>query len=67
MAKDPHDTLTDDWVDDAEERRFREEQEHARRAMRKKRNGEKHAGLQERDGRDPSYIQRGNKHQRQKG
>jgi hypothetical protein len=61
MAKDQYDDLTDDWVDDAEERRFREEQEHARRAMRRKRTGEKHAGLQDRDGRDPAYVQRGRK------
>lgn len=59
--KDPHDNLTDDWVDEAEERRFREEQEHSRRAMRKKRTGEKHARLQERDGREQSYIVRGRK------
>jgi hypothetical protein len=59
--KDRHDSGTDDWVDDVEERRYREEQEHARREARKKRGGEKRAGLQERNGRDPSYIQRGNR------
>ena len=59
--KDPEDRHTDDWVDDAEERRFKEEQEHARRAQRRKRTGEKHAGLQKRDGREATYVQRGNK------
>lgn len=62
--KDRDDNQTEDWVDDAEERRFREEQEHARRAQRKKRTGEKHAGLQERDGRPASFIQRGRNRER---
>ncbi len=60
--KDPHDDQTDDWVDDTEDRRLREEQENARRAMRKKRGSEKRTCLQERDGRPPSFIQRGKKH-----
>ena len=37
MAKDPRDDQTDDWVDDTEERRFREEQAHARRVARRAR------------------------------
>ena len=63
--KDPGDDLTEDWVDDTEDRRLREEQEHARRAMRKKRTGEKRTYLQERNGREPAFIKRGRKdHQR---
>lgn len=61
MAKDPNDLHTDDWVDDADDRRFREEQEHARRAQRKKRGSEKRTYLQERNGREPAYLQRGKK------
>jgi hypothetical protein len=61
MAKDPDDTQTEDWVADAEERRFREEQDNARRAMRKKRTVEKHMCLQERDGRPPPFVRRGRK------
>jgi hypothetical protein len=35
MAKDKNDLDTEDWVDDAEERREREIQEHARRVARR--------------------------------
>lgn len=35
MAKDKHDLDSEDWVDDVEERREREIQEHARRQARK--------------------------------
>lgn len=35
MAKDQHDLNTEDWIDDVEERREREIQEHARRQARK--------------------------------
>jgi hypothetical protein len=40
-VKDKHDKETLDWLDDSEERRLREEQEHARRKARR----EKHERL----------------------
>lgn len=50
MAKDKHDLETEDWVDDAEERREREIQEHARRvARREKANQRKASSAPEKD------------------
>lgn len=61
--KDPNDDKTEDWVDDTEDRRFREEQENARRSMRKKRVKEKRFVLQERNGRDATFMERRKRHQ----
>lgn len=41
MAKDKRDQDTRDWMDDADERRQREEQEHARRQARREKQRER--------------------------
>jgi hypothetical protein len=41
MAKHKHDTDTRDWVDEDEDRRAREERDHARRQLRKEKLNER--------------------------
>lgn len=54
MSKGKHDLETEDWVDDVEDRRFKEEQEHARRvARREKANQRKASSASEKDSPHP--------------